>query len=111
VLSHFDKGNGVCRYLKNNLCAIYDKRPIICNVGEMYKMSFKTFISEKEFIRENLKACLQLAQVFNNSFAEKQIKSILDKIIQPKDIPPIVPDCGWNHGEIIGESKESKAAL
>ena len=27
-------------------------------------------------------------------------------ILRPKDIPPIVPDCGWNHGEPVKERKK-----
>ena len=29
----------------------------------------------------------------------------LTKIRRPKDIPIIVPDCGWNHGETSKEEK------
>jgi hypothetical protein len=32
--------------------------------------------------------------------AIKRIKlPIIKNISRPKDIPAIVPDCGWNHGE------------
>jgi len=42
----------------------------------------------------------------NNKFNKNQFLIELNKLIstkitlfRPKDIPPIVPDCGWNHGE------------
>jgi Fe-S-cluster containining protein len=80
-LSGFDRGNGVCRYLKNDLCAIYDKRPAICNIRKMYDMLFQAIMTEEEFVIKNLKSCMQLALSFNNPSAEKQIKSALSKII------------------------------
>jgi hypothetical protein len=33
---------------------------------------------------------------------------IIQNISRPKDIPPIVPDCGWNHGE---PPKNNKASM
>jgi Fe-S-cluster containining protein len=79
-LSDFDRGNGVCRYLKNNLCAIYDKRPAICNTREMYNMLFQALMTEDEFVIENLKSCMLLSRRFNNPSAEEQIKFALNKI-------------------------------
>jgi hypothetical protein len=39
----------------------------------------------------------------NMNIFEKILKSITNKRLmnqgRPKDIPPLVPDCGWNHGE------------
>ncbi|MDR1458750.1 MAG: hypothetical protein LBI60_00825 [Bacteroidales bacterium] len=32
-------------------------------------------------------------------FYTKLISSVLKEISRPDDIPLIVPDCGWNHGE------------
>jgi Fe-S-cluster containining protein len=80
-LSDFDRGNGVCRYLRNDLCAIYDKRPAICNTREMYNMLFQALMTEEEFVIENLKSCMLLARRFNNPLVEKQINSALNQII------------------------------
>ena len=30
-LKELDKGDGSCKYLKNNLCSIYSARPPMCN--------------------------------------------------------------------------------
>jgi Fe-S-cluster containining protein len=81
ALADFDRGNGICHYLKDDLCAIYDKRPAICNIREMYNMLFQAVMTEEEFVIENLNSCMLLARSFNNSCAEKQIKSTLNEII------------------------------
>ncbi len=44
-------GNGICRYLRGNLCSVYERRPLLCRVDECYavfvkdKMSYKLFIN------------------------------------------------------------------
>ena len=37
-LRSFDLGNGVCKELdpKSNKCKIYDNRPLVCRIDEMY---------------------------------------------------------------------------
>ena len=66
-LSDFDRGDGVCRYLVNNLCSIYNERPSICNVEQMYLSYFKEIMTEKEFIELNIKSCLQIAEYYNDA--------------------------------------------
>jgi len=66
VLSDYDKGNGVCRYLENNLCSIYEKRPLICNIEEMYRSYFMEKMAEKEFIDLNIKSCILIAEYFKD---------------------------------------------
>jgi len=71
-LKEFDTGNGVCRYLKNDLCSIYEKRPLVCNVQKMYDLYFCKLhecklhlckeMDERAYIQENLKCCLKLAE-------------------------------------------------
>lgn len=34
-------GDGICKYLKGNICSIYDKRPILCRVDESYNIFLK----------------------------------------------------------------------
>jgi len=62
ALEEFDRGDGVCRHLKDNLCDIYQHRPVICNVQTMYDLYFHGVMDEKTFIQENLLACLTLAK-------------------------------------------------
>ena len=67
ILSDYDIGNGTCRYLKNNLCSIYENRPILCNVERMYSNYFKDSISEKDYIKININACSQIIDFFDKN--------------------------------------------
>ena len=50
VLPHFDKGDGVCWHLTgDNLCAIYENRPFICNIDKIYDKHFKGRMERKDF--------------------------------------------------------------
>ena len=64
-LKKFDSGNGQCIHLTNkNLCAIYSKRPDICNVDKMYEIHFKGLMSKEEYISLNIKACNELKRKY-----------------------------------------------
>ena len=79
ALSAFDKGNGVCRYLTvNNLCGVYDDRPIICNTEKMYSMYFKDFFTLKDYIRKNLEACIEIAKSAKALDAYNKLKLIME---------------------------------
>lgn len=47
-LAAYDRGDGVCRYLHNNLCTIYESRPEICNADLMYS-HFSNKFSRQEY--------------------------------------------------------------
>lgn len=52
-----------CMHLtENNLCAIYDTRPLVCNVDEGYKVFFAKVMSRKEYDIMNQKVCKTLQQ-------------------------------------------------
>ncbi|APC39653.1 YkgJ family cysteine cluster protein [Clostridium estertheticum] len=55
-LTAFDNGYGICTFLINNLCSIYDTRPEICQVDKMYKNLF-TYMDKDTFYWKNLKIC------------------------------------------------------
>ena len=55
-----DRGDGVGKYLKQNICSIYDKRPIICRVDESYYSFFKEQISLEDYYKLNYDACNKL---------------------------------------------------
>ena len=57
IYRELDRGDGVCRYLKGNLCSIYEDRPLLCRVDESYEIYYKSLISKKDFYRMNYKAC------------------------------------------------------
>lgn len=57
-LRHFDNGYGRCVHLgEDNLCAIYDKRPEICNVALMYEKHYKAQYTQEEFYSLNTQVC------------------------------------------------------
>jgi len=61
-LKEFDRGDGICKYLneKTNLCEIYENRPLICRVDEMYEKYFYKFYSKEEYYQLNYNACKKL---------------------------------------------------
>lgn len=59
-LAEYDLGNGVCKYLKDNLCSIYEHRPEICRVDVMYSLNYANQYSKEEFYRLNLIVCRRL---------------------------------------------------
>lgn len=52
-----DRGDGCCKYLQDNLCSIYEHRPLICRVDEAYEILFKTQMSKEEYYEINYKMC------------------------------------------------------
>ena len=65
LFSDMDDGTGICKFLdqSNNLCKIYNSRPIFCNVDEMYKKYFKNLMSLEEFYNLNYMACEKLKEL------------------------------------------------
>lgn len=48
--------NGVCKYLKNNECSIYNIRPIPCNRYLAYN-KYKNIMTEDEFVNMIIYYC------------------------------------------------------
>lgn len=63
ALHDFDRGDGVCVHLKDNLCEIYADRPLICNTSRMYEAFFKDKITQEEFIAINHEACMKIQEL------------------------------------------------
>ncbi len=55
-----DRGDGVCKYLVNNQCSIYDNRPILCRVDESYMKFYSKLMTSEEYYRLNYEACDKL---------------------------------------------------
>lgn len=55
-----DSGNGVCIYLKGNICSIYENRPLLCNIDKCYEIFFKEKISKEEYYYFNSQVCEML---------------------------------------------------
>jgi len=63
LYADLDRGDGVCRYLKGNLCSIYEKRPLKCRIDESYEIYFKSLMTREEYDTKNREACEFLKQV------------------------------------------------
>lgn len=60
LYSDLDRGDGTCKYLKGNLCSIYDNRPLPCRVDECYDLYFKNIMSREEYYEKNYAFCKKL---------------------------------------------------
>lgn len=60
LYADLDRGDGVCRYLKGNLCSIYKIRPLKCRIDESYELFFKDKMTREEFYELNLEVCRRL---------------------------------------------------
>lgn len=60
LYASLNRGDGVCRYLKDNLCSIYEIRPLLCRIDESYERFFKEKYTREEYYRLNLEICHKL---------------------------------------------------
>ena len=58
-----DRGDGICRYLSDNKCTIYDQRPLLCRVDEGYEKFFSEIYTKEEYYRLNKQACRYLQSI------------------------------------------------
>lgn len=64
---HFIRPDGSCEHLlPDNNCAIYENRPVACNVKSMFNRFYKHEKSRRQFYRENEEACEKLQAVIEN---------------------------------------------
>ena len=95
-LAEYDNGNGVCRYLENNICSIYESRPQVCNVSEMYNARYASSMAEREFVEVNLRSCEEIAVMFGDESATRNIRRTIDQALTASE-----------NGTYSGESKNS----
>jgi len=57
IYKDLDRGDGICKYLNNNFCSIYEQRPLLCRVDESYEVFFKDSMNQDEYYRLNYSAC------------------------------------------------------
>lgn len=60
LYSDLHNGNGICKYLRGDLCSIYDNRPLLCRVDECYELFYKKSMTRDEYYKLNYKFCLEL---------------------------------------------------
>ncbi|MGM0410281.1 MAG: YkgJ family cysteine cluster protein [Bacillota bacterium] len=61
IYQELDRGDGTCIYFdeKSRLCNIYENRPLICRVDEMYEKYFKNKFTRKEYNCLNQRNCFK----------------------------------------------------
>ena len=59
LYAELDRGDGVCRFFddKLKLCAIYETRPLLCNVDDAYSIYFRDKISKDDYYNLNYEMC------------------------------------------------------
>lgn len=60
VYAALDRGDGVCKYLEENDCSIYENRPLLCRVDESYDSMFSLLITREEFYKINKHVCRKM---------------------------------------------------
>ena len=60
LYAQLDRGDGTCIYLKENLCTIFDKRPLLCRVDACYELYFREYMTRDEYYRLNKLGCENL---------------------------------------------------
>lgn len=66
LFTRLDRGDGICRHLNTNtnLCRIYEKRPKICRVTDMFD-AFAEQLTWTDYVALNLQACHELRALGN----------------------------------------------
>ena len=64
-LKEFDLGNGVCKHynIATKECSIYENRPTICKVDEMYEKVYKRDYTKLDFYKLNAEVCNRLQEI------------------------------------------------
>jgi Fe-S-cluster containining protein len=86
--AEYNLGDGVCKYLEGNLCTIYEKRPLVCNIADMYHAQYSDSMSEAEFVATNLRSCLDIARFHGDTIAIKKLEALQE-------------DHLWDFGKIL----------
>lgn len=60
LYADLDRGDGTCIYLKDNLCSIYNTRPLLCRIDECYEKFFYSVMSREEYYLLNKQECEKL---------------------------------------------------
>lgn len=62
IYKGLDRGDGVCRYLSENLCTIYEDRPVLCRIDDCYNLYFYKSMGREEYYRLNMEVCRKLKE-------------------------------------------------
>ena len=61
--AELDRGDGICKYLRDNLCEIYAERPIFCNVEAYYDRYLSKIMEREDFYKINYEICAELKKI------------------------------------------------
>lgn len=66
-------GDGICKYLdlETNLCIIYEKRPILCNIDLSYEIYFLDNMSLEEYYKINYEGCQKIWEINKKDIKRK----------------------------------------
>ena len=60
LYKELNRGDGVCKFLMENLCSIYDNRPLLCRIDDSYDIDFKDRYTKEEYYKLNYEVCKKL---------------------------------------------------
>nr|WP_083953844.1 YkgJ family cysteine cluster protein [Cytobacillus eiseniae] len=108
---HLDRGDGICTHLDTNTnkCTIYERRPKICRVDELYESIFQEHMSLDEYYAMNDNACNTLKRMERQKMSG--IKSALEeKFEEIFEYKPWLEDASWvrNAVDYICQGKGKK---
>lgn len=63
IYSDLDEGNGICKYLKGNICGIYNERPLKCRVEDCYYEYFVDEMTIEEYYQKNYEMCKHFKRI------------------------------------------------
>lgn len=58
------KKDGSCEKLIDGSCSVYNDRPTICNIEEMFEKHFASFETKEEYFSKQVKGCSSLIKLF-----------------------------------------------
>ncbi len=61
-LKHLQNGDGICKYLANNRCSIYETRPELCRYDALYEI-VKDTMTPEEYDKIAVTYCEQLQNI------------------------------------------------
>lgn len=62
LYKNLDRGDGICKHLSGNLCAIYEDRPLLCRVDDCYDIFFYQIMEREEYYKLNMAICKELKE-------------------------------------------------
>lgn len=62
LYEELNRGDGVCKYLNDNICSIYENRPLLCRVDDSYDAFFSVQYTREQYYDLNYRECKNLKE-------------------------------------------------